>query len=51
MQNIKILKQQKSILIIYWDEELNNSPVVTKFVTTAKDEKIYNVDYYNILKD
>lgn len=29
-------------------EELNNEPVVANFATTAKDGKLYNVQYYNL---
>jgi hypothetical protein len=29
-------------------EELEDAPVVAKFATTAKDGKIYNVEYYNL---
>lgn len=33
---------------IFTEKELNKNSVVANFATTAKDGKIYNVDYYNL---
>ncbi|MDR2944057.1 MAG: virulence RhuM family protein [Methanosarcinales archaeon] len=33
---------------IFRDEELHTDSVVAKFATTAADNKIYNIDYYNL---
>ena len=52
-QMVKLFQRDKSVISrhisnIFKEKELNRNSVVAKNATTAKDGKVYQVDYYNL---